>query len=219
MASPCLANQITEGTFAAMDEVHEPLSYDFFISNTGKDQVWAEWIARQLEASGHSTVNQAWDFKSGGVFLAHMHHALERSTLVLAALSPKYMQSDFCTLKWLLAFKCDPLGKSGRLVLVRVAKCKPLGLLTSRTYIDLFGKDPEAATANLLKRLKQGRVRPVDAPSQPPPKLSELAFQHLRIGGSHGVIAPDDSCEPGLLDDLSLMLLDQLQARLLTQKK
>ena len=28
-------------------------STDFFVSNTGADIVWAEWIAWQLEAEGH----------------------------------------------------------------------------------------------------------------------------------------------------------------------
>jgi hypothetical protein len=35
----------------------------FFISYTGADQAWAEWIADQLEAAGHTTVLQAWDFR------------------------------------------------------------------------------------------------------------------------------------------------------------
>ena len=125
-----------------MDNVLAPPSYDFFISYTGKDQVWAEWIARQLEAEGYSTVNQAWDFKSGGVFPADMHHALERSTRFLPVISPEYMQSKFCTVEWLSAFRSDPLGESGRLVLIRIADCQPSGLLDGRTYIDLFGKDP-----------------------------------------------------------------------------
>lgn len=57
---------------------------DFFVSYTGKDQTWAEWIAWHLEANGHKTVIQAWDFKSGGVFPGNMHRALKRSTRVLA---------------------------------------------------------------------------------------------------------------------------------------
>lgn len=105
-----------------MDNVVAPPSYDFFISYTSKDQAWAEWIAWQLEVAGYTTVIQAWDFKSGGVFPADMHHALEHSTRVLAVLSQDYMKSDFCTVEWLSAFKSDPLGNSGRLVLIRIAE-------------------------------------------------------------------------------------------------
>jgi TIR domain len=35
---------------------------DFFISYTGVNRPWAEWIAVQLEAAGYTTVLQAWDF-------------------------------------------------------------------------------------------------------------------------------------------------------------
>ena len=38
---------------------------DFFVSYTAADQAWAEWIADQLEAAGHTTVLQAWDFRPG----------------------------------------------------------------------------------------------------------------------------------------------------------
>lgn len=39
---------------------------DFFVSYTGKDQAWAEWIAWQLQQSGRSVLLQAWHFHAGG---------------------------------------------------------------------------------------------------------------------------------------------------------
>jgi hypothetical protein len=36
-----------------------------FVSYTGADQAWAEWIAWQLEQAGHQAVVQAWDFSAG----------------------------------------------------------------------------------------------------------------------------------------------------------
>jgi hypothetical protein len=44
--------------------VAEPGS-EFFVSHTGADQAWAEWIADQVEAAGHPVVLQAWDFRPG----------------------------------------------------------------------------------------------------------------------------------------------------------
>jgi hypothetical protein len=42
---------------------------DFFISYTGKDKAWAEWIAWELEAASYKTIIQAWDFsRSSGSF-------------------------------------------------------------------------------------------------------------------------------------------------------
>ena len=38
---------------------------DFFISYTGRDSKWAEWIAWCLEQAGYSVIIQAWDFPAG----------------------------------------------------------------------------------------------------------------------------------------------------------
>jgi len=52
---------------------------DFFISYTGTDRPWAEWIAWQLEKTGgYSTVIQAWDLNAGGNFILEMHQAVKR---------------------------------------------------------------------------------------------------------------------------------------------
>jgi hypothetical protein len=45
---------------------------DFFISYTGVNRPWAEWIAVQLETAGYSTVLQAWDFRPGSDFFHEM---------------------------------------------------------------------------------------------------------------------------------------------------
>ncbi|MBV5337401.1 MAG: toll/interleukin-1 receptor domain-containing protein, partial [Deltaproteobacteria bacterium] len=37
-----------------------PKTKDFFISYTGADKNWAEWIAWQLEEAGYQVVIQAW---------------------------------------------------------------------------------------------------------------------------------------------------------------
>ena len=93
---------------------------DFFVSYTGKDKAWAEWIAWQLEHAGYRTLIQAWDFKSGGVFPGDMHRALQQSARVLAVLSPDYMASAFCLPEWQAAFADDPTGENGKLVYIRV---------------------------------------------------------------------------------------------------
>jgi TIR domain len=46
-------------------------STDFFVSYTGTDTAWAEWIAQTLEEAGYRTVVQAWDFRPGQDFVHH----------------------------------------------------------------------------------------------------------------------------------------------------
>ena len=51
---------------------------DFFVSYTGADRAWAEWIAWQLEAEGYTAVVQAWDFGPGRDWAHEMQQATQR---------------------------------------------------------------------------------------------------------------------------------------------
>lgn len=48
-----------------MEPAAPPSSFDFFISYTGKDEAWAEWIAHHLRAHGYSFRFQKWHFNPG----------------------------------------------------------------------------------------------------------------------------------------------------------
>jgi len=60
---------------------------DFFVSHTGNDRPWAEWVAWLLEAAGYSVVIQVWDFRVGGNFVLDMQRATVEATRTIAALS------------------------------------------------------------------------------------------------------------------------------------
>ena len=57
---------------------------DFFISYSGDDKTWAEWIAWQLDEAGYTTVLQAWDFRPGSNFLAWARTIAKYEALQLA---------------------------------------------------------------------------------------------------------------------------------------
>jgi hypothetical protein len=133
---------------------------DFFVSYTGADQAWAEWIAEQLEDAGYTTVLQAWDFRPGSDFLHQMQQATSSAQRTVAILSPAYFGSRFGEAEWRAAFAKDPTGELGLLVPVRVQTCQPPGLLASRAYIDLVDLDEPAAAARLRAAIQQGRARP-----------------------------------------------------------
>jgi len=100
---------------------------DFFISYTGADRAWAEWIAVQLEAAGHTTVLQAWDFRPDSDFVHQMQQATSSAARTIAVLSPAYFGSVFGEAEWRAAFVKDPSGEEGLLVPVRVEDCQPPG--------------------------------------------------------------------------------------------
>jgi TIR domain-containing protein len=93
---------------------------DFFVSYTGADQAWAEWIAEQLEDAGYTALLQAWDFRPGSDFLHQMQQATSTAKRTVAVLSPAYFGSKFGEAEWRAAFAKDPTGELGLLVPVRV---------------------------------------------------------------------------------------------------
>ena len=137
---------------------------DFFISYTGVNRSWAEWIAVELEAAGYSTVLQAWDFRPGSDFVHQMQQATTTAGRTIAVLSPAYFGSKFSEAEWRAAFVKDPTGKQGLLVPVRVQECEPPGLLASRVYIDLVDTDEPTARQRLLTGVDQSGARPTKVP-------------------------------------------------------
>jgi tetratricopeptide (TPR) repeat protein len=141
----------------------EPGVRDFFVSYTGVNRPWAEWIAVELERAGYSTVLQAWDFRPGSDFVHKMQEATTSAKRTVAVLSPAYFGSDFSEAEWRSAFVKDPTGELGLLVPVRVQPCQPPGLLASRVYVDLVGVDEVAARKRLLAAVDPGQPRPTSA--------------------------------------------------------
>jgi hypothetical protein len=144
--------------------VAESPGRDFFISYTGVNRPWAEWIAVQLEAAGYSTVLQAWDFRPGSDFLHEMQQATTTAGRTIAVLSPAYFGSKFSEAEWRAAFVKDPTGELGLLVPVRVQPCAPPGLLASRVYIDLVDADEPTARRLLQAGVGEPGARPTRAP-------------------------------------------------------
>ena len=87
-----------------MGDSQGPDERDFFVSYTGADQAWAEWVAWELEQVGYTTVLQAWDFVAGSNFAHAMDRALNAARHLLAVLSPAYLRSRYGKAEWLHAF-------------------------------------------------------------------------------------------------------------------
>src|SRR5215510_7353615 len=155
---------------------------DFFISYTGVDRPWAEWIAWQLEAAGYTTVLQAWDFRPGVNFVRAMQHAATESERTIAVLSPAYLQSGFTAAEWMAAFARDPTGTQGLLLPVRIQDCEPQGLLPQIVYIDLMGLDTEAAREALLAGVRRQRAKPTREPGFPGPSPRPVTVPPLFPG-------------------------------------
>lgn len=145
---------------------------DFFISYTGSDRQWAEWIAWQLEKTGgYSTVIQAWDFNAGNNFILEMHRAAKETDRTIAILSSRYLESLYAQPEWAAALVQDPTGSTRLLIPIRIEDVQPDGLLAALIYIDLAGLSESVAKDRLLKEIRQtlsnDSARPETAPDFP----------------------------------------------------
>jgi hypothetical protein len=148
----------------------------YFISYNQSDRAWAEWIAWTIESFGFRTRIQAWDFVPGTAWPQEMHRALQECAKTLCVLSPDFLRSEFTAAEWQATFTRDPVGKHGRLVLVRVRECMPDGLLAARVYVDLVGKNREDARALVRQTVEAKRAKPAAEPSFPGQQPGEPTF-------------------------------------------
>jgi tetratricopeptide (TPR) repeat protein len=140
---------------------------DFFVSYTGVNRPWAEWIAWQLKEAKYRVRLQAWHFLAGSNFVAEMQRA-KGAKRTLAVISPAYERSAFASAEWQAAFAQDPQGVERRLVPVRVEDYQPTGLLAPIVYVDLVGLESAQASMRLLGDLDRLRVPGGGEPTTPP---------------------------------------------------
>jgi hypothetical protein len=148
---------------------------DFFVSYTSADRAWTEWIAWQLEAEGYQIVVQAWDFTPGRSWAHEMQQATATAERVVAVLSAAYLESEHGEAEWEVFQAKDPLGKRGLLLPVRVDEIDPPGLLTTRIYVDLVGRDANSAREALLAAARGARGKPTEEPEFPGAQQSQVA--------------------------------------------
>jgi tetratricopeptide (TPR) repeat protein len=122
---------MSEAASATKQKVH------FFISRAGADKDFATALGRILEDAGYRVILQDWDFADKN-FIGCMHDALIKAERVILLLSPEYLASHYCSAEWMNAMAGDPLNRSGRLIIFRVKKCEPTGLLAGLAYRDLL---------------------------------------------------------------------------------
>jgi len=160
-----------------MTQVDDSGRKDFFISYTGVDLKWAEWVAWQLEQASFTTVIQAWDFRPGNNFAIKMDEASKLAERTIVILTPNFLKSGFTAAEWTTAFAQDPTGEKRLVVPVLVEKTDVSGLLGQIIYIDLTNKTGDDALTALLAGIQPGRSKPTDAPDFPGQKVEASIIQ------------------------------------------
>jgi len=140
----------------------------YFVSYNRHDQAWAEWIAWVVETAGDEVTIQAWDFGPGEDWVERMDAAVRECDATIAVLSPTYLESGFAAAEWRAAFARDPSGRGRGLIPFRVVDCEPEGLLATRIWVDLLGRDRDAARRLVLSAVRGDRGKPDSEPPFPP---------------------------------------------------
>jgi hypothetical protein len=156
------------GQAAPEQENLEP-RLDFFISYTGADRAWAEWIGWQLEQQGYSVFLQS-DLSPGDNWVARTRDALNATQCLLAVLSPAYLQSSFAAEEWRHAVESIGRGGDFRLLPVRVAPMELPEEYNEFIYVDLVDLGEKEARDRLLKAARRDQPRPSEStpyPGQP----------------------------------------------------
>ena len=149
---------------------NSPGGWDFFVSYTQADRVWAEWIAWILEEDGRRVLIQAWDFVPGTNWVQGMQAGTRDAARTIAVLSAEYLASVYGGAEWQAAWASDPAGTGHKLLTVRVAQCDRPGLLAQVVGVDLFGLAEAEAKARLRGMVSAaitGRAKPDMPPGFP----------------------------------------------------
>jgi hypothetical protein len=162
-----------------------------FVSYQYRDADWAQWIAWTLEAEGHRVTVQAWDFTAGANFALEMHNAVISADCVIAVLSQNFLNSQFAAAEWAAAFAIDPTGVSRRLIPVRIAPCRPPGLLAQIVYVDLLGLSEAQAASALTQAVDGARRKPLHAPAFPKSE-AEGRNDDVNYSGAEGCLSDRD---------------------------
>lgn len=139
---------------------------DFFISRTGSDSRWAQWIAFVLEEAGYSAIVQDWDFQPGANFVLEMDRGIRDCERIVLVLSPAYLDAVYTKPEWAAGLAKDPHGVKRTLLPIRVEECVPEGLLGQTVYLDLVGLGEDEARKRLLLATRP-RAKPDERPVFP----------------------------------------------------
>ncbi len=139
---------------------------DILISYTSSDRDWAEWIAWQLEALGHTPHVHDWEISGGGDLAAWMEKRHQEADRVLCIISKIYFDRPYSTWERRTAQWAAATNRPNFVLPVFVEPCEPPTMLAHLKRCDLFGINDDADVA--CERLK-AFLMPAQKPTTPPP--------------------------------------------------
>jgi hypothetical protein len=112
---------------------------DIFISYTSSDRDWAFWIAKDLEALGHTPRIHEWEIKGGDDIYRWMERHHDAADHVLCVVSDEYLKAPYSTLERNAALWQAASKRPGFVLLVAVGPCRFPTLTDHLHRCELYG--------------------------------------------------------------------------------
>jgi hypothetical protein len=125
---------------------------DYFISYTKADREWAFWIAKELEALGHTAHVHEWEVQAGDDIYAWMERRHDAADHVLCVVSDEYLNDIKAPFSAVERRAAQWQAASNRPRFALFAVVKPCKLPTLTDHIrrcELFGIPEDAARTRL----------------------------------------------------------------------
>jgi hypothetical protein len=132
---------------------------DIFISYTSSDRDWAFWIAKELEALGHTPHVHEWEIKGGDDIYAWMEQRHDAADHVLCVVSDDYLKAPYSTLERNAAIWQAAAKRPGFVLFVAVKPCRLPNLIDHYRRCELYGISDDEAR----RRFRAFMEKPADA--------------------------------------------------------
>ena len=139
---------------------------DIFISYTSSDRDWAFWIARELEALGHTAHVHEWEIKSGDDIYAWMERRHDAADHVLCVVSDDYLKAPYSTLERNAAIWQAAMRRPGFVLFVAVKPCRLPSLIDHYRRCELYGVSDAEARRRFSEFMQQPASAPIAYPGE-----------------------------------------------------
>jgi tetratricopeptide (TPR) repeat protein len=134
---------------------------DIFISYTSSDREWAFWIAKELNALGHTSHVHDWEIEGSGDIYGWMEEHHDAADHVLCVISDDYLRAPYSTLERHAALWQAAKKRLGFVLLVVVKSCTLPTLSDHIRRCELFGVPEDAARLRFHEFMSK-RTTPTD---------------------------------------------------------
>jgi len=151
---------------------------DIFISYTSSDRDWAFWIAKELQALGHTPHVHEFEVNAGADIYAWMETRVDAADHVLCVVSDDYLKAPYSTLERNAALWQAAAKRPGFVLLVAVKHCTIPALSDHIRRCELFSV-PEDAARIRFREFMSKREAPQTA--RFPGKVSAVSNIPIRV--------------------------------------